>query len=304
MPCDCPLSGYYSKEVNPVTGKRGITFNRNASFSGVRIPIPCQQCAGCRLERSRQWAMRCMHENQMHRESCFVTLTYDDKNLPQGGTLVKRDLQLFMKNVRNHRGSGIRFYGCGEYGERSFRPHYHVILYGVDFYDKKFVKNAPCGEPMYHSAELRKYWPYGNNIIGSVTFDSAAYVARYIMKKVMGDQAQSYYEWYDTVTGEITLREPEFTNMSRRPGIGAGWYAKFGGHAYQHDSVIIKEQEVRPPRYYDLKYELDNPVHYRLIKEKRTAKARQMPFSEKSPDRRRVREIVRDARLKLKGRVL
>lgn len=173
MACFRPLTAFYSKEVG-ASGKRGITFNRNASFSGVPISVACGQCVGCRLEYSRQWAMRCVHESKMYDCNEFVTLTYDDKHMPPDGGLVRRDPQLFMKRLRKLKGNGIRFYGCGEYGDTTLRPHYHFLLFNCHFGDKKFFKKAVSGERLYTSDELYELWPYGMNVIGSVTFDSAA----------------------------------------------------------------------------------------------------------------------------------
>src|SRR5882672_6540477 len=98
MPCYGPIKGFYSAEVSN-TGKRKIVFDLKLAHSGVAITLPCGRCVGCKLERSRQWAMRCVHESKLHKDNVFVTLTYDNENLPAGGTLIKRDLQLFMKRL-------------------------------------------------------------------------------------------------------------------------------------------------------------------------------------------------------------
>lgn len=276
-------------------------FNRNASFSGVPISIPCGQCIGCRLERSRQWACRCLHEKRMHAESCFLTLTYSPENMPAFGSLVKRDLVLFMKRLRKKVGQ-VRFYACGEYGDQSWRPHYHVLLFGYDFRDKKFYKNAKRGEKLYTSKLLEEIWGKGLCVIGEVTFDSAAYVARYVMKKVTGDHAPEYYSVVDE-WGEVHDIQPEFTNMSRRPGIGATWYAKYGEHAYQHDSVIMNGVEVRPPRFYDTRYDLFDSTALARIKQKRRRVAMALR-GDNSSRRRLVKEMVLRAKLNLKGGVV
>lgn len=303
MVCYGPLTAYRSKDVG-ASGKRGITFQRNASHSAVAIKLPCGQCTGCRLERSRQWAMRCMHEKQLHEESCFITLTYDDDALPKGGTLVKRDLQLFMKRLRKlwsaYDGRTVRFYACGEYGERFGRPHYHAILFGCDFPDRKFFKRNARGEALYTSETLGKLWPCGHNSLGAVTFDSAAYVARYVMKKVTGDVAEDYYTSIDA-DGVVYNRVPEFTNMSRRPGIGSEWFARFGKKAYEFDSVVMNGKEVRPPRYYDGLYEVVDARRLEVLKRKRRRKA--LSHKEDQTSRRlRVREIVTESKLKLSKR--
>jgi hypothetical protein len=243
-----------------------------------------------------------MHEKQLHTDSCFVTLTYENKFLPKGGTLVKRDLQLFMKRLRKRRGGGVRFYACGEYGDVSFRPHYHLLLFGCEFGDKKYFKEAPCGEKLYHSQEVAELWPYGHNVIGAVTFDSAAYVARYIMKKVTGPSSRSHYELTDS-DGVVHQLLPEFTLMSRRPGIGSDWFAQYGKHAYLFDTVVINGKEVRPPRFYDTRYDLADPTAMSLLRVKRRVAA-MSHRADNTPDRRKVCEKFAIAKLQLKGKVL
>lgn len=300
MPCYHPLTAYYSKEIGK-SGKRGITFNRAASFSGNALRVPCGQCVGCRLERSRQWAMRCLHEKRLHKDNCFVTLTYDNEHLPVGGTLVKRDLQLFMKRLRNELGNGVRFYACGEYGDLNRRPHYHVLLFNVAFPDKLLWKQSKRGEPLYTSRTLGDMWPFGFHSIGDITFESAAYVARYVMKKVTGKLAASHYDVVDG-DGVVHARIPEFTVMSRGGragggGIGIGWYEKYGAETYTHDSVVVRGRLVRPPRFYDGKFELVDPVRMSEIKKDRKRKAA-LQYKENLIDRRLVREKVQELNLK------
>lgn len=301
MACYAPLRAYYSKFIG-ASGKRGITFERRSAYSGVPLKLPCGQCIGCRLEHSRQWAMRCMHEKQVSSASVFVTLTYDDEHMPVGGSLVKRDIQLFMKRLRKEYGNGIRFFACGEYGERTRRPHYHVLLYNIDFGDKRYFKQSKGGFPLYTSQSLERLWSFGHCLLGAVTFDSAAYVARYIVKKVTGDRARDHYEVVDS-DGIIHHIEPEFTVMSRRPGIGLRWYQKFGDQVYVWDSCIMNSREVRPPRYYDVKFELLDPERMALLKLKRR-RAAAKHLADNRPDRLRVREVVATAALAQKGREL
>ena len=305
MPCYSPLTAYYSKDIGR-SGKRGITFDRNASFTGVPINVPCGQCVGCKLERSRQWAMRIVHEAQCHTANVFLTLTYDDDHLPLGSTLVKHDIQLFHKRLHNRllrsRGTGIRFYYCGEYGETTRRPHYHSIIFNYGFPDKVFYSRAKRGEDLFTSELLRDLWPMGHNTIGAVTFDSAAYVARYCMKKITGPSAADHYITVDD-DGVIHDRIPEFTNMSRRPGIGYDWFKKYAGHSYQWDKIVINGKEVNPPRYYDTKYEVVDSDHLAKLKK---ARSRMTPIrrAENMVDRRRVRETVAVAKLNLNKRKL
>lgn len=306
MPCYAPLTAWHTKEFLP-SGKRGITFQqRNALFIDRPLKLPCGQCIGCRLEKSRQWAMRCLHEKQLHQESAFLTLTYDNEHMPPDGTLVKKHLSAFCKRLHNRllrrRGIGIRFYACGEYGETTRRPHYHAIIFGYGFPDKKFYKNAKRGERLYTSDEVAELWPFGFNVIGDVTFDSAAYVARYVMKKVTGERAEQFYQWIDA-DGVVHEVLPEFTNMSRRPGIGAKWFEKYGEHSYVWDSIIMNGKAVRPPRYYDTKYEIIDAARLAKLKVVRRRKAA-VHKADQTVDRRRVIEKVTEAQLRQKGRDL
>lgn len=290
MPCYSPLTAFYSNEVGK-TGKRGITFDRGASFSGVPMKLPCQQCIGCRLDRSLQWAVRCMHEKQLHDSSAFVTLTYDDEHLPEGGTLVVRDHQLFMKRFRKKFGKRIRFYMCGEYGDKTKRPHYHYLFFNRDLPDRKYFKTASNGEKYYTSEVLRELWPSGNNIIGDVTLESCAYVARYITEKINGAAA---VEHYTVVTGDgvVVERVPEFTCGSRRPGIGSDWYAKYGRHSHvSGDFAVMDGKRVRMPRFYDNRFELTDPDELARLKKRRLSAARKHRLNN-TVDRRRVREVV------------
>ena len=149
MVCLSPLEAYYSKELNR-TGKRSLVFDKREALSGVPINVPCGQCIGCRLQKSLDWAVRCVHEKSLHEESSFVTLTYDDEHLPKNGSLVYRDFQLFMKRLRKEFApTNIRFYMCGEYGETFSRPHYHACLFNCFFPDRKRIPGGNSGSPLY-----------------------------------------------------------------------------------------------------------------------------------------------------------
>lgn len=150
----------------------------------------------------------------MHASSCFVTLTYSPEAVPEGGTLVPEDLRLFIKRVRNWVKPGrVRFFACGEYGDGVGRPHYHAILFGVWFRPEACV-GGEGSQAYWSSRELSALWPHGFSSFGRVSFESAAYVARYCVKKVTGDAAESHYQ------GKVA----EFVRMSRRPGIGRGFF--------------------------------------------------------------------------------
>jgi len=280
MACYGPLIGYYSKTVNP-SGLRSIVFRKDQSHSGVPLEVPCGQCIGCRLAKAAEWATRAMHEKRMHNESAFCTLTYRNEALTKtsdGASLVKRELQLFMKRLRKVRPQGLRFLACGEYGETTLRPHYHVLLLNTSFEDMRYHKMS--GEKrLYASAELDALWSHGDCLIGDVEFESCAYVAGYVVKKVTGKRAAAHYG----------AREPEFQTMSRRPGLGKTYFDRYYQEAYQHDNVIIRGREVRIPRYYDTKFGPIDPARMETIKKERRLRAL-MGKSDNTPARRKVRE--------------
>lgn len=234
--------------------------------------------------------MRCMHEASLWPRNVVVTLTYDKEHLPANKSLVKRDLQLYMKKLRKRFGKGIRFYACGEYGEQNKRPHYHVIIFNFDFSDKKYYKMSKTGTQLWTSDVAEQVWEKGFCVLGEVTFETAAYIARYVVDKMTGPKAE---EWYTYVTpdGEVITVEPEFTNMSRKPGIGRGYFDKFGAEVYQHDSVIMNAKEVRPPRYYDTLKDAIDPKRMEVLKRKRRREALKHQ-DDNTSERRRVKEQV------------
>ncbi len=290
------MTGYRARSLN-VSGKRNVVFNPAHGYVDLPVIIPCGQCVGCRLERSRQWAIRCFHEASLYEDNSFVTLTYNDDNLPEPVTLVLRDFQLFMKKLRKKFGAGIRYYACGEYGEKFGRPHYHVCLFNFEPPDLRIFK-VRDDVRLYSSDILDEIWGMGFTLTGSVTFQSAAYVARYILKKINGPDATQHYETVDLETGEIFQQKPEFTTMSRRPGIGRKWYEKYKSDIYDHDFVVLKGKKMRPPRYYDLQFEITDPNDYNRIKRDRLNNAK-LHVRDQTPARLKVRETVQQARLGL-----
>lgn len=197
-----------------------------------------------------------MHEAKLYDENSFVTLTYDNQHLPADGGLNYQHFQKFMKRLREDRrrtrnNSPIRFYMCGEYGERTFRPHYHAILFNTGFRDRLYFKTAG-GFKLYTSATLNRLWGLSeNNLIGEVTLESAGYVARYCTQIISGEHAEHYYTTYNNETGEIHKISPEFAKMSTRPGIGAPWLLQHLSDVYPSDEIITNGRTGRPPRYYD-----------------------------------------------------
>jgi len=203
MACTSPLEAYRPSDSS--SKKLIFSYHPATCASTTPILIDCGQCINCKLKRSKAWAIRCVHESKLHAENCFITLTYDpqkvppaeDGQLPADTSLVYRHFQLFMKRLRKRfPEKNIRFYMCGEYGENFGRAHFHACIFGLDFPDKKPWKKRKPGSPtLYRSKILEELWTYGFSSVGTVTFESAAYVARYITKKITGEAAESHYSF-------------------------------------------------------------------------------------------------------------
>jgi len=262
---------------------------------GASRLVPCGQCIECRLRRSRDWAVRCMHEASLHEENSYITLTYADEYLPKGGTLDRRAFPLFMKRLRKEVGA-VRYFHAGEYGEENGRPHYHALLFGLRFGDERACGVSKSGFAQFASDTLSDVWSFGFHTIGAVSFESAQYVARYCVKKVTGAGAAAHYERVDA-QGVIHQLEPEYATMSRRPGIGAKWIEKYRGDVYRDDGVMARGHLVVPPRYYD---KVEGQVDVRRLVEVKGRRALEL---KESVDLRelRAREALAVARVNLHG---
>lgn len=232
-----------------------------------------------------------------------VTRTHEET---EAASLSKRDLQAFTKRLneetRRKRGAGVKYYACGEYGERTGRPHYHIAVYGEDFSDdRQFWKHARSGHPLWRSSRLKRLWPHGDADIGDLTFESAAYVARYIMKKITGTMAHDHYKRVDREGREYWL-EPEFSVMSRRPGLAREWFMNNSADVYPADNVISRGNPAKPPRYYDKLLETLSPEAYAIMKFAREIAERNP--EDNTPARLEAREIVTLAKLKQNQRSL
>ena len=287
MPCFSPIQAWVSGKT--ATGKRAITFQKQAAATPETLNLPCGRCVGCRLERSRQWAVRCVHEASLNELNCFITLTYE--KLPEDGSLDKTEFQRFMKRLRKRVGP-VRFYHCGEYGEKNGRPHYHALLFGYDFPDRVFLSEKN-GIKSYTSEILSQLWPLGFSAVGDVTFESAAYVARYILKKINGELSDEHYSNKDTGV----IKQSEYTTMSRRPGIGKLWFDKFKTDVFPSDEVIVRGKQCSPPRYYgDLLDKLD-PMMYEMVKSIRKENGKRLS-SDNDSFRLKVKEECVESKIK------
>ncbi|AXH73970.1 MAG: replication initiator protein [Microviridae sp.] len=322
MSCFSPMQALRLDSTTK-SGKSVIRFVSNEtgksllSHPGYLSGLPCGQCIGCRLERSRQWAIRMMNEADCHASNSFITLTFDDASLLKREvpmSLDKLEFPDFIKRFRRRISDPddryfvpsfsdripldmrdtVRYYMCGEYGELFKRPHYHAIIFGYDFPDKQLHK-IKDGMRYYTSDFLSEVWPYGFNVITDVTFDSAAYVARYIMKKHLGKDAwKNYFEYFDEQTGELVgHRIPEYTTMSRRSGIGKAWLDKYLQDVYPRDKIFMRGRGFsRPPKYYDTQYEIINPSDYSRIKQDRVDQAI-LRADDFTPERLHAKKVIK-----------
>ena len=295
MPRYSPLKGWRARTTNE-SGKRGIVFNHREAFTDLPVEIACGQCIGCRVDRSKAWAIRCVLEASQHQQNCFITLTYDDEHLPTDGSLNVEHWQKFMKRLRKaYGGKRIRFYHCGEYGDENSRPHYHACLFGHQFEDQVLYSERN-GVRLYYSERLEKIWGKGFCTVGDVTFESAAYVARYVMKKVTGDRAADHYLSLNPITGVISEIAPEYTTMSRRPGLAADWYEKFKSDVFPDDFIVINGKQMKVPQFFDAIHEREDLEGHLAIKGRRRAAANGRA-ADQTPDRLRVREAVKRKKL-------
>lgn len=242
--------------------KDGVSGRYYDNVTGqVAIAIPCGQCKGCRLDYSMKWAVRCLHERDMHEENSYITLTYASDFLPKDGSLCYEDYQLFVKRLRDRLNyKKFSFLVAGEYGDNFDRPHFHAVLFGHDFSDKLLYKRCD-GYNLYQSDFLQDVWGKGFCTVGDVNFSSVAYVARYVFKKVNGDKKSEHYK------GKL----PEFLKTSKRPAIAKLWFDKFSDDLYSNDTDLYcnKSNEyvkVNVSRYFDKLLERVDPEEFARIK--------------------------------------
>lgn len=297
MPCYRPVKAWYGNKTQ--SGKREIVFSSGQAQSCLDLKLPCGSCVGCRLERARQWAMRCMDEASLYTNNSFITLTFNDDHLPSNRSLDVNIFQLFMKRLRKYAGKHmIRYFHCGEYGPKYGRPHYHSLLFNWDFPDRIYFKTSPAGEKIYTSKILNGLWGFGYTSVGDVTFGSAAYVARYHLKKVGSVVSDNHYT--NPRTGEML--NPEYVTMSRGSksrgtgGLGKGWFQKYKSDVYPLDSRIIKGVDTKPCKFYDSLYEVSDPEIFRRVK---LARMLSVNRSDNTESRLLVKEECKLSQIKL-----
>lgn len=276
MSCTQPLYALRLGALNPVTGKERIKvlphragddyFSLCERYGKDRIiPLPCGKCSSCIEARSKSWAIRCLCEASLYEKNCFLTLTYNNKCLPNG--LCKKDLQLFIKRLRDHNlDVQIRYFGCGEYGTHTKRPHYHLIVFGYWPEDAKFECMSNSGDgAFYSSRSLQDIWPFGFISVGECSYASCAYVARYCQKKLKNPDNK------------------EFTIMSLKPGIGTRYFEEHYQQIYRYDAIFGdfgRTLRHRPSRYFDKLLERCEPSVFQHLKEARISSANSQVISE------------------------
>nr|WAE43439.1 MAG: replication initiator protein [Microviridae sp.] len=242
MPCAHPIRGYRA------TGGR-VVFAAKEAISLDMIKVGCGRCSYCRLERARNWAVRCMCEASLHDSNSFVTLTYSVEGLVDDSLHVEH-LQLFFKRLRKK--FSFRYFACGEYGDLKGRPHYHVLFFGLS-------ESVVTLEP---------FWKHGLVHVGSLTFESCAYVARYCLKKFDGKLSDFYL---DEDTGE--LMKPPYVVMSRRPGVGRPWLDKYFSDVFPSDELVSQGFVVKPPKYFMEVLKVVDPVMAKVVQTSRLSHA-------------------------------
>lgn len=269
MPCLDPMHGFIigkknnnkndiiitSKKINHIEIKNGKIIYCNSYETRTDgkvfrdyIDVPCGKCLSCRLDKARDWTCRCLLEARQHEKNCFITLTYDDIHVPRtlygssstgevcgdAYTLCKRDVQLFLKRLRKALGDEkIRYFGCGEYGDSTARPHYHLLLFGYMPSDLKFYSRSR-GNVLYTSEFLSDIWQNGHVVIGELTPQTIGYTARYTTKKLYGDDS-AYYERVNLV--------PPYLCCSLRPAIGRDYLERHLLEIFDAGEIIISTED-------------------------------------------------------------
>ena len=292
------MTVWHSKLLN-ANGKREVVFTEDKSDGQPSFKIPCGQCTGCRIARSSDWTTRLVQESKFFLESCFITLTYNDEHLPEHGTLVKRDVQLFYKRLRfEFEPRRLRHFTAGEYGEQTARPHYHALLFGLAFLeDRRPHSKNKQGDQLYTSETLDRLWGKGHCLIGNITVRSCSYVAQYAFKKINGKRSDEHYRRVDPVTGETWLLQKEFALMSTHPGIGYEHYNRYADNMFARGSVIDRGRELPIPKYYDRLLKRDDPLRLESIKTGRFEDAQQR-LDDQTPERLAVKEQIMLAKRK------
>ena len=289
--CRYPVAMWIRDGVTNPDGTKIVKHRMPEPLHGwTQVLRRCDSCIPCRVQRRMHWAMRLQHEAAFHAHSWFITLTYSDEHLPFGGSLCMDHVSAFMQILRQRlrrRGHSdpVRYFSVGEYGgERLGRPHYHLILFGPDFPDRKPVYSRPIDwkssnefGAMFGDARLQFYrsdlldacWKFGLAELTATSSATMHYVTKYHVDKVVGDQAEDYYQRV-LPDDRIVPLEPESARMSTKPGIGRRWIEKYFSDVYPQGELIAPGgQIIAAPPYYDSVFKERDPEGYARMKEAR-----------------------------------
>lgn len=287
MACYEPIIAYEVKNAKTDTGKKVIIFKDDPNKETTEIAIPCGKCIGCRMDYSKEWQVRIVKEAEQWKDNVFLTLTYNNENLPTkdvinaktgeittGHPLRPEDFRDFIKRLRKEydrkfEHTGIRYYACGEYGSKGMRPHYHAALFNIDvtaFNDVKKIGVSGAGYPIFTSERIEKIWGKGFITIGELTAESAAYIARYMLKKQKGPEKEWYYESQGLV--------PEMTRSSTHNGIAHDYIIENAEKLAGSDALYVPRRNKKPlkhkvPEYGMRILEKEAPEMYERIREMR-----------------------------------
>lgn len=288
--------------IKPDDREQGLEEFVKAHPTWTYTTIPCKKCIGCRLDYSREWANRGYLESKQWEQNYFVTLTYNDENLPKNESLEPKHFTTFLKDLRANlrdndiQSSGVRFMGCGEYGSERGRPHYHLILFNCQLPTDSFYEPRIINKSTYwRNKIIEEEWDYGFSNVSDVTWNTIAYTARYITKKVYGAQAEEEYK--------AQGKEPEFFRSSRMPGIGGYYYAENKDKIYENDEIIITNkkgaQSTKPPKYFDRLLEKEDAERVKQLKRERRKRAEsEMRIADEKSSNTRLERLAIKARTK------
>ncbi|AYP28958.1 MAG: putative replication initiation protein [Bacteriophage sp.] len=294
MGCNNPKKAWHIPGDITPRGKPKLRF----AYPGTEadeILLPCNRCTGCYMNIGQDWMTRLINESAMHEWSWFLTLTYDEENLPYGNSLVPEHSHKFARALRDHfrrRGEKIRHYMIGEYGGRFGRPHYHGIVFGPEFSDRKKVATRNGEHTCFESPLIAKLWGKGIHELSLASPDTMAYVSKYVTKKALTREDPFAHHYVVPETGEMIPQEPEFAHMSRRPGIGAKWLDKWTGDVFPSDEIVANGKAMRVPRYYYNRLKERDPELAERVRASRKKKALAVPLIETTTRRRKVKETI------------
>lgn len=274
MGCYHPIPARQGRPGNPVV--------LWAPIGTADLWLDCQKCIGCRAKRADQWAQRCVHEASHWDSNIFVTLTYADEKLPKSGHLLPRDFTLFVKRFRKEQRKRIRYFGCGEYGEDTGRPHYHLALFNTRLPDGTYYSTRD-GNDIYNSDALERIWGKGRTEYGQFTADAAAYIAQYQLKK------QRYDPAFDTPDEDGVLKQKPFLRFSK--GLGKDWLEKY--HTDLRQGYIYQDGfKTGIPRYYRERLKKHHANDYDRATYAQHQHRHENPGDRRDPERLKAQEYI------------